>query len=151
MRFTVGDPVQTPLGKGVVREVRNNRTLSIEIGGRSVVLQDSAIAPLATRKRSTRTRGTAPTRDLAPVNLPSRAERAPAEIDLHGMTVEEALARVETAVNDAILADVPELRLIHGKSGGRIRGALDRWLRTVPTVRTFRRDPRNPGVTIVTL
>jgi dsDNA-specific endonuclease/ATPase MutS2 len=50
-----------------------------------------------------------------------------------------------------MLADVPELRLIHGKSGGRIRTSLHRRLREIPTVRGFRLDPANPGVTIVSL
>jgi dsDNA-specific endonuclease/ATPase MutS2 len=57
------------------------------------------------------------------------------EIDLHGMTVAEALDRAERALNDALLADESELRFIHGRSGGR----------------KFRVDPRNEGVTVVVL
>jgi DNA mismatch repair protein MutS2 len=72
-------------------------------------------------------------------------------IDLHGLTVEEALGRVQEALSEALLADVDELRLIHGRSGGRIRAALQRRLRETPGVRSFRRDPRNDGVTIVKL
>ena len=44
-----------------------------------------------------------------------------------------------------------ELRFVHGRSGGRIRGALHQRLRAIPTVQSFRLDPRNPGVTIVVL
>lgn len=149
MRFAVGDAVHTPLGKGVVREVRNNSRLSIDVGGRSVVLQESAVSLVTTRKRSTGTRVAAPAADVAVAHRPSSGHRAPIDVDLHGLSVEEALARAGTAVNDALLADASELRLIHGKTGGRIRGALHRWLRSVSTVRTFRIDPRNPGVTIV--
>lgn len=150
-RFTAGDAVQTPLGKGVVREVRNNGRLSIEVNGRSVVLEESAVAPLTARKTSARKKE--PARATEPATgVPSPGARgASAEIDLHGLTVEEALGRAEQAVNDALLADVSELRLIHGRSGGRIRAALHRWLRNVPTVRAFRLDPRNAGVTIVSL
>ena len=72
-------------------------------------------------------------------------------MDLHGLTVDEALARAEQALNDALLADFPEIRLIHGQSGGRIRAALHRRLGEIPTVRAFRLDPRNPGATIVSL
>jgi hypothetical protein len=50
-----------------------------------------------------------------------------------------------------MLAGLPELRFIHGRRGGRIRAALGRWLGGIPTVRAFRRDPRNEGVTIVAL
>jgi DNA mismatch repair protein MutS2 len=79
------------------------------------------------------------------------AASGPSEIDLHGMTVDEALGQAERALNDALLAGRLELRFIHGRSGGRIRGALHRWLGQVPTVVNVRLDPRNPGVTIVTL
>ena len=70
-------------------------------------------------------------------------------MDLHGCTVPEALARVDAALSDALLADAPKLRLIHGRSGGRIRIALHAHLRTL--ARPFRLDPTNPGVTIVVL
>jgi len=72
-------------------------------------------------------------------------------VDLHGLTVEEALVRAEHALNDAMLADCAELRLIHGRSGGRIRAALHRRLSEIPSVRGFGLDPRNAGVTVVRL
>ena len=144
-RFRPGDLVQTPLGKGVVRESRNNGRLIVEIGSRSVVLEERAVAPLDAPKQPAGKKKRAP----EPAPLPAR--RPAADVDLHGLTVEEALARAEQALNDAMLADVSELRLIHGRSGGRIRAALHRRLREIPTVRAFRLDPRNPGVTVVSL
>jgi DNA mismatch repair protein MutS2 len=67
------------------------------------------------------------------------------------MTVAEALERAERGLNDALLADESELRLIHGRSGGRLKSALHHWLKGAASVRTFRLDPRNEGVTIVVL
>lgn len=81
---------------------------------------------------------------------PKRQARSALEVDLHGLTIEEALDRMQHALNEALLADVDELRLIHGRSGGRLRGALHRRLQETPSVR-FRLDPRNEGVTIVSL
>ena len=81
----------------------------------------------------------------------TQATGAAREVDLHGLTVDAALDCVERALNAALLADLPELRLVHGKSGGRIRGALHQRLRAMPSVRGFRLDPRNAGVTIVVL
>lgn len=66
------------------------------------------------------------------------------------MRVEEALSRIDDALDAALLAGLDELRFVHGRSGGRIRGALHQRLRAIPTVQGFRLDPRNPGVTIVT-
>jgi dsDNA-specific endonuclease/ATPase MutS2 len=168
-RFRTGELVQTPLGKGVVREVRTNGRVVVEINGRAVVLEEAAAAPLESRKRSARRQKPArrhaakASRDTGPPEpaprviarrasgLPKRLSVPVAETDLHGLTVEEALARTEQALNDALLADLPELRLIHGKSSGRIRAALHRRLREITTVRAFRLDPRNAGVTIVSL
>ena len=144
-RFRSGDFVQTPLGKGVVREARNNGRLIVEIGSRSVMIEERTAKPVAAPKPERKKKqGTS---DPAP----APGGRSVAEIDLHGLTVEDALLRAGQALNDAMLGDRSELRLIHGKSGGRIRAALHRRLREIPTVRAFRLDPGNPGVTIVSL
>lgn len=149
-RFTAGDAVQTPLGKGGVREVRNNGRLLVDVGGRAVVFDEAGVTALEGRKKGTGTKKAAGARAAADVAaLPNRSPAI--EVDLHGFTVEQALALVEEALNRALLADSGELRLIHGRSGGRIRGAVHRWLREISTVRAFRLDPRNAGVTIVTL
>ena len=144
-RFLPGDPVQTPLGKGVVREERNNGRLIVEIGGRSVVVDERTVRPIDAPKPERK-------RKRAPADpAPPAAPRSVAEIDLHGLTVEEALVRAEQALNDALLGDRSELRVIHGKGSGRIRAALHARLRNVSAVRAFRLDPGNPGVTIVSL
>ena len=148
-RFAPGDGVQTPLGKGIVCEVRGKGRLLVEIQGRAVVIEEGSVKPVeATRPKRGLKRAAFPGR--ASDAMPHRTDAA-AEVDLHGLTVEEALARAELALNDAILADLPELRLIHGRSGGRIKVALHRRLGQISTVRAVRLDPRNAGVTVVTL
>ena len=146
-RFRAGDAVQTPLGKGVVREARSGGRLLIEVKGRSVVLDEAAVTlfdlPQRRRKKDKALR--------EPSEPSTDARVAIGEVDLHGLTVEDALARAEQALNDALLADASELRLIHGRSGGRIRAALHRRLGEITAVRAFRLDPRNAGVTIVHL
>jgi DNA mismatch repair protein MutS2 len=157
-----GDAVQTPLGKGVVREVRNNGRLLVELKGRAVEVAATSVTRLDTGRRatsgttgrrsreSTPTGASPPTPAARPISDP-RARAVRAEVDLHGLTVTEALARAEDALNEALLADLPELRLVHGRRGGRIRAALHRHLSQIASVRAFRVDPRNPGATIVTL
>jgi dsDNA-specific endonuclease/ATPase MutS2 len=149
-RFASGDRVQTPFGKGVVREVRNGGRLMVDVQGRAMVMTESEVSAMAAGRERSR---------VKPVTFERRSERAGskhetrtalADVDLHGLTVEEALDRVTSALSEAILSDAGELRLIHGRSGGRIRAALHRRLRETPSVR-FRLDPRNEGVTIVSL
>jgi dsDNA-specific endonuclease/ATPase MutS2 len=148
-RFEAGEAVQTPFGKGVVREVRNGGRLLVDVSGRALEVKERDVSRLHEAGRRARP-VVQPKQEESVVRRP-HSSRASSEIDLHGLTVEEALARAEHALNDAILADVAQVRFIHGRSGGRIRAALHRKLREIPSVRHFRVDPMNEGVTIVEL
>lgn len=147
--FAPGDAVQTPFGKGVVREVRNHGQLLVQIQQRAMLVpaaQASRVAAPAKARPDAR----------APASGSHEAftragPHEPAEVDLHGLTVDEALERIDAALDSALRAGAGELRFIHGRSGGKLRGALHRRLHAISAVRGVRLDPRNPGATIVTL
>lgn len=144
-RFEAGDHVHTPLGKGVVREVRNSGRVMVDVGGRSLVLAEDQLTPIEPAK----------VRARQPARLEAADLTGPAagvsEVDLHGLTVDEALGHIDRELNAALLRGDAQLRFIHGRSGGRIRGALHARLKAIPSIRGFRLDPRNAGVTIVNL
>lgn len=151
MRFEPGDHVHVAaLGKGIVREVRNGGRYLVELKGRSIL---AAEAQLTEASPATRGRGSAAAGPgVAPpaADAPSAAHAA-ASLDLHGMTVEEAVAALDAFLNDALLAGHAELRVIHGRSGGALKRAVHARLKQLPGKRAFRVDPRNPGMTVVTL
>ena len=150
-RFAPGDTVQTPFGKGRRGRCGTWR-LMVDVQGRAMVVKETEISVLDAVRQSSRARPVASERASGRIRPQQRRSRqAPAEVDLHGLTVEEALDRAQDALNEALLADFGELRFIHGRGGGRIRAALHRRLRETPSVRGFRLDPRNEGVTIVRL
>lgn len=144
-RFRVGDGVQTPHGKGVVRDVRNGGRLLVHVQQRAVVVAAEAVTPLPLPPYGPRRASLAPP---VPASADSSRE-APREVDLHGLTVEEATTRIDTALDAALRAGDAQMRFIHGRSGGRLRAALHARLSQMSSVRSFRLDPRNPGVTIV--
>jgi len=143
--FSIGDAVQTPQGKGVVREVRNGGRLLVQIQARMVVVAATDAAPATPLRRGT---ASAPPQVAV---MSGGSVGAPAEVDLHGLRVDEALHRIDDALDAALRAGHAELRFIHGRSGGRLRGALHERLRRISAVRGVRLDPRNAGVTIVSL
>ena len=148
MAFLPGDEVHVAaLGKGVVREVRNGGRYLVELKGRSVVAADAQITAVTARPRS----GAGP--HASDPGVPDSLSRAhaPASLDLHGMTSEEAVAALDAFLNDAILAGHPEVRVIHGRSGGRLKAAVHARLKQLPAVRAFRIDAANAGMTIVAL
>lgn len=75
-------------------------------------------------------------------------------LDLHALTVEEAIPAVDRFLNDSYLAGVWEVTIIHGKGSGTLREAVRRYLGKHSLVKTFRSGgygEGETGVTIVTL
>ena len=62
------------------------------------------------------------------------------ELDLHGARVEEALDRIEGFLNDATLAGLSSVRIMHGVGTGALRNAIREFLSHNSLVKSFRRD-----------
>ena len=100
-----------------------------------------------------------PTAARQGVYLDRAATRTPAprrpdpEMDLRGLRVDEAVARVDTALNDAALDGVSLLRIIHGKGTGALRRAIREYLADHPLVETAGdgEGPGGEGVTVAQL
>jgi len=94
-------------------------------------------------------------RDVAAEEMRRRAaERVSPSIDLHGERVEAALERLATYLDDALLAGLDEVRIVHGAGTGALRRAVREWLAQHPRVRGSRpgrRDEGGDGATIAEL
>ena len=149
MGFTPGDPVHVAtLGKGTVREVRNRGRYVVEIKGRSMIVttdQLTAFEPARPRRAKNPT-----TAVPSALDHDSGGGRTNRSLDLHGKTVDEAIDTLGEFLSVAMLEGDAQVRIIHGRSGGRLKAAVHARLTAVPSVRAFRVDPRNPGVTVVT-
>src|SRR5262249_18019384 len=88
-------------------------------------------------------------RRRAPVEISRPA--ASSEIDLRGMLGEEAEAAVLRAIDDAILDELPALRLIHGKGTGALRQRVSDLLKGDRRVKAFQLAPREQGGSGVTI
>jgi DNA mismatch repair protein MutS2 len=62
----------------------------------------------------------------------------PAELNLIGLTVEEARERVDKLLDDAALSDRREIRLVHGVGAGKLRKAVAQLLERHPLVSSWR-------------
>ena len=67
------------------------------------------------------------------------------EIDLHGMMVEDAIARVSVAINEAVKRREVRIRINHGKGTGTLRHEVRAMLRAHPSVRGYRPAPNETG------
>ena len=73
------------------------------------------------------------------------------EINLLGKTVDEALAELDKYLDDAYLAHLPSVRIVHGKGTGTLRSAVQNYLRKNKTVKSYRQGEFGEGDTGVTL
>jgi DNA mismatch repair protein MutS2 len=70
---------------------------------------------------------------------------AESEVSLRGLTVEEAEPLLQRAIDDAVLADLPYLRIIHGKGTGVLRDFVQATLKRDRRVKRFALAPPNQG------
>lgn len=73
------------------------------------------------------------------------------EIDLRGMTGEEAAGALDKYLDDAVLAGLTQVRIIHGKGTGALRKAVSDFLRTDPRIAEWRLGETGEGGSGVTV
>ena len=131
---------------GKVAEIRDGRAW-VETGGLRFEIALADLAPLedtAAERREEREARRAsawvgPTPD------------ATSEVDLRGLRVDEVDLELHRALDAAVLADLPEVRIIHGKGTGAVRSRVLELLRADGRVREFRLGLPNEGGAGVTI
>jgi len=76
------------------------------------------------------------------------------EIDIRGQRVEEAIAHITEFIDEAIMFEVGQLRILHGKGHGILKQTIRDYLRAEPMVRSYKDehvDFGGAGITVVNL
>ena len=74
------------------------------------------------------------------------------EVDVRGQRAEEALQLIMSWIDDAIMLDFSELRILHGKGNGILKEMIRNYLKTEPAVKSFRDEHvqfGGAGITVV--
>ena len=84
-------------------------------------------------------------RRAATQHMPDRHGPVPRELDLRGMTADEAFPLIDKFIDDAVLAGLHRIDVIHGKGTGALRKKVSEFLARHPRVRSFRLGEWNEG------
>jgi DNA mismatch repair protein MutS2 len=138
----VGDRVRLLNGgAGQVLEIRPDGKLVVALGAMKIVV-DAGQATRTANPRQPTPAASAPPAPSSPSAL---------EIDLRGFTGDEAEAATLAAVDAAVLAEQPYLRIIHGMGTGVVRERVRRVVAGDRRIARFGFAPRNQGGTGVTV
>jgi DNA mismatch repair protein MutS2 len=164
--------VPTPKNKPLVERGRQAEPAArtIGVGDRVVLVQsgqagtvvsgptakqefDVQIGPFKTRVKQTDIRLPEPGEDepiAEPRMTATGIRRAEVDVpnidfDLRGWRVDEVLHELERYLNDAYMANLPFVRIIHGKGTGALRQAVREELATNPLVSTFKAAEAREG------
>jgi len=132
----------------VVAAVGRGGRYKVQVGNLIMELDGTDLGP---RSRS----ASRPQRPAGGVDVGrTEIEEAGGEVDLRGMTSEEAVAALEKFMDRALLSGLSTLWVIHGKGTGALRQRVGEFLKDFPGVKGYRLGAWNEGgdgVTVVEL
>ena len=146
----VGDTVQLrKMGdiKATVTAISADRTLSLRAGIMNVTAKEQDVYLLENEKPEAQKFAAAHAASLRNVAVES-------EIDLRGMDTMEAVAATERFLDNAVMAKLEKVTIIHGKGTGALRAAVQQSLRKNRAVKSYRLGrygEGESGVTVVEL
>lgn len=134
--------------RGQIVAVGEGDDVQVMVGNMRLHLPLAELEALPEQEKPTR-----PARPSGSVAVVAKNEVAPS-LMVRGLTTEEALRQVDKYLDDAILAGLSSVVVIHGKGEGILRAAIHKYLDNHPYVKSYRLGEHGEGgagVTVVNL
>jgi len=145
--LTPGDEVRLVTGQvGEVDQVRKDGRVVVRVGVTKLTVDAGTLEKLSGKEKRKEKR-----KERSIYASVSTTASAPSEVDLRGMTGDEAQTVVEQAIDGAILGERALLRIIHGMGTGVVRERVQRVLKADRRVKAFSFAPQAQGGTGVTI
>ena len=138
-------------GVGVVKEVRGKRA-QVAFGQILTTVETARLEVISSAEFKRMTRPETP-RTVISADISQRRLNFRSQIDIRGERVVEALEKVQTLVDDALMVGVGSVTILHGKGTGALKEEVRRYLRSLPQVASATDDHPDrggSGITIVT-
>ena len=146
---TKGTVLTLPNGKGDLQVQMGIMTSQVNVKDIELLKVDTLSGPdgaIASSRRSGKGSGASQIKMSKSMNVSS-------EVNLIGMNADEAIAALDKYLDDAYLAHLPQVRVVHGRGTGVLKNAVHNHLKRLRYVKSYRLGTfgeGNTGVTIVT-
>jgi DNA mismatch repair protein MutS2 len=152
--LAAGDKVKM-VGQDVIGEVISvsGKSILVSFGQMITTLDEKKLVLVIGDEAMTTISGTS-TGSSYGVDLMERKLVFKSEIDVRGFRGEEALRKVMEFIDEAIMVNATEVRILHGKGDGILRQLIREYLRTVDVIKSFKDEHverGGAGITVVTM
>lgn len=127
---------------GIIRSKVNIKDL--------VLVNEDLLSGTAAHKKGFGNNGSTPKTGGGNIGM-SKAATISSEINLLGMTVDEALSELDKYLDDAYLSHAPSVRIVHGKGTGALRQAVQKHLKRISYVKSYHLGEYGEGDSGVTI
>ncbi|MGY0400834.1 endonuclease MutS2 [Carnobacterium jeotgali] len=123
--------------KGILMEKADKNHWVVQMGMLKMKLKESDLTLTAPEKEPSR-------KMIASVRSESNSHVSP-QLDLRGERYENALAELDRYLDAALLANYPQVTIVHGKGTGAIRQGVTEALKKHRSIKSFQYAPPNQG------
>lgn len=124
--------------EGVILSIDGNRA-EIDVRGKRIQAKVKELRLLGAPKG-------APPQGKVRVNVDLKPrEGLLSELNVIGMTVDQAVDRVSQFLDDTLVTDLHEVRIVHGHGTGQLRKGIQKFLKEHPQVQKYYAAPENQG------
>jgi DNA mismatch repair protein MutS2 len=116
---------------------------TVILGDMKLTLKESELLPSEPPK--------APSVPRRMIDVPRPNRRLPPRLDLHGYTVADGIRKLDEYLNDAVIAGLAEVEILHGYGTGKLQAAVHHHLSTLSIVSGFKLNEQNGAITRVFL
>ncbi|HKJ42656.1 MAG TPA: endonuclease MutS2 [Sunxiuqinia sp.] len=155
------EKAELELGDKVRMEGQSSIGEVLELGNINVIVAFGQLRTSVNRKKVQKVSNNEAKREMRGTNktlpnvhrkLSEKRNTFKPEIDVRGQRAEEAITTIQAFLDEAIMLDVRELRILHGKGNGILREMIRSFLSADPVVRSYRDEHvqfGGAGITIV--
>jgi len=149
----IGDKVQLKNGQGVgeVLELKDNKAL-ISLGNMQMFLDKSQITKISSKQFKKQTKVVTSESNYKDWDMSEIKNKFSYGLDVRGKRADEALQMLTAYVDECIMVEASEVKILHGKGNGILRQLIRDYLKTVNVIKSIKDekvDQGGAGITVV--